>query len=89
MVTERHSNQTTWQLNENALQDKLVERKVIVVQDGKDKKGKMPSALPEYTSGMVDLSRQCIADVEDQQKQAKVGPKSVIDSEETGEAIRS
>lgn len=87
--TLKRERENDWsQLNVNELQDKLVERKVITTHIGKDKKGKVDSVLPDYTSGMVDLSRQCIADVEARQKHAgDVSP--VTESETTGQAIPS
>ena len=73
------------ELKVNELQAKLVEHKVIVLPDGKDKMAKAESTIPEYTPGMVDLSRQCVAHEEERQMHAKAGTE--MESTATDEAI--
>ncbi len=70
-------------LNATELQHKLVGHNVIVIRDGKDKEEKT-----QYTSGMVELSRKCVADVAEQEglQEKESIPKTIdaVDSEENG-----
>jgi len=71
------------QLNATELQHKLVGHNVIVIRNGKDKEEKT-----QYTVGMVELSRKCVADVTDQEQglqeiESIPNTTDAVDSEET------
>lgn len=71
-------------LNATELQHKLVGHSVIVVREGNDNMKKR-----QYTSGMVELSRKCVADVAEQEglQEHETTPETtepVVDSDKDG-----